>query len=157
VSDLQAGAPTMVLGGPPECPTRPLCMIGYADVYGLRFRRFVPLDAGGPLTLAALQSGEIDVAVLFTGDRSVIGREVVFLADDRGLQPAENVTPVVRKDVLEASGPELRRRLDDLTALLTSADLARLVHAVDVRHEDPERAATRWLRQVGVAPTPSRR
>jgi osmoprotectant transport system substrate-binding protein len=41
-------------------------MIGYTDVYGLHFRRFVPLDVGGSLTLAALQSGEIDVAVLFT-------------------------------------------------------------------------------------------
>jgi osmoprotectant transport system substrate-binding protein len=145
----------MVLGGPPECPTRPLCMPGYADVYGLRFRRFTPLDVGGPLTLAALQSGEIDVAVLFTGDRSVIGPDVVFLADDRGLQPAENLTPVVRRDVLEAFGPDLRGRLDRLTRLLTSADLARLIRAVEVDRQDPAGVARRWLRRSGLTSAPS--
>lgn len=155
VSDLRPVAPAMVLGGPPECPTRPLCMVGYANVYRLRFRRFAPLDVAGPLTLAALQSGEIDVAVLFTGDRSVVGGDVVFLADDRGLQPAENLTPVVRQDVLEAFGPELRRRLDRLTPLLTSADVARLVRAVDIDREDPARVAHRWLGQAGLAATGS--
>ncbi len=155
VSDLRPVASTMVLGGPPECPTRPLCMVGYADVYGLRFRRFTPLDVGGPLTLAALESGEIDVAVLFTGDRSVIGPDVVFLADDRGLQPAENLTPVLRQDVLEAFGPQLRRRLDRLTRQLTTADLAGLVRAVDVHREDPADLARRWLAQAGLASTPS--
>ena len=106
VSDLRPVASTMVLGGPPECPTRPLCMIGYADVYGLRFRRFVPLDVGGSLTLAALQTGEIDVAVLFTGDRTVIGPEVVFLTDDRGLQPVVGAVLVtaVAPGVILSSG-----------------------------------------------------
>lgn len=149
VSDLRPVASTMVLGGPPECPTRPLCMVGYADLYGLRFRRFVPLDVGGSLTLAALQTGEVDVAVLFTGDRTVIGPDVVFLTDDRGLQPAENLTPVLRQDVLEAFGPRLRRRLDGVTRQLTSADLARLVRAVDVERQEPAGVARRWLEQVG--------
>ena len=120
-------------------------MIGYADVYGLRFRQFVPLDVGGSLTLAALQSGEIDVAVLFTGDRTVIGPDVVFLTDDRGLQPAENLTPVLRQDVLDEFGPDLRRRLDRLTRQLTTADLAGLVRAVDVHREDPADLARWWL------------
>lgn len=150
VSDLRRVASSMVLGGPPECPTRPLCMPGYADVYGLRFRRFTPLDVGGPLTLAALEAGEIDVAVLFTGDRPVIGPDVVYLTDDRGLQPAENLTPVVRQDVLEAFGPDLGRRLDRLSRLLTSADLARLVRAVDADRQDPTDVARRWLGQSGL-------
>jgi osmoprotectant transport system substrate-binding protein len=93
--------------------------------------------------------------VLFTGDRTVIGHDVVFLADDRGLQPAENLTPVLRQDVLDAFGPALRRRLDRLTRRLTSADLARLVRAVDVDRRDPARVARRWLSQEGLARTPS--
>jgi osmoprotectant transport system substrate-binding protein len=150
VSDLGPVASTMALGGPPECPTRPLCLVGYAEVYGLRFRRFVPLDVGGPLTLAALQSGEIDVAVLFTGDRTVIGTEAVFLTDDRGLQPAENLTPVVRRDVLEAFGPQLGRRIDRVSERLTAADLAALVRAVDVERQDPADLARQWLAETSV-------
>lgn len=95
-----------------------------------------------------------DVAVLVTGDRSVFGPDVVFLTDDRGLQPAENLTPVVRQDVLEAFGPGLRRRLDRVTGQLTTADLA-WCGAVDVHREDPARLARRWLRQAALSSAPS--
>ncbi|HSK95398.1 MAG TPA: ABC transporter substrate-binding protein, partial [Euzebyales bacterium] len=107
VSDLRPIAPDLVLGGPPECPTRPLCLLGFERVYELRFERFVPLDVGGPLTVAALDSGEVDVAVLFTSDRARSGDDVVYLTDDRGLQPAEHITPVIRRDVNAAHGPGL--------------------------------------------------
>jgi osmoprotectant transport system substrate-binding protein len=157
VSDLQAIAPQLVLGGPPECPSRPLCLVGFREVYGLHFERFVPLDVGGPLTVAALEGDEIDVAVLFTGDRPVIGRQLVFLADDLGLQPAENITPVVRQEVIDAHGPELRRRLDRVTRRLTTADLADLVRRVDVDREDPARLAAAWLRRTAVLPSPAQR
>ena len=155
VSDLRALASRLVLGGPPECPSRPLCLLGFRDVYGLRFQRFIPLDVGGPLTLAALEGGEIDVAVLFTGDRPVTGRQLVFLTDDLALQPAENITPVVRQDVINAHGPELRRRLDHVTRRLTTADLARLVRRVDVDREDPAALAAAWLRRNDVLQQPA--
>lgn len=37
VSDLQDVQDPLVLGGPPECPQRPLCLPGYENAYGLRF------------------------------------------------------------------------------------------------------------------------
>ena len=46
-------ASQMTLGGPAECPTRPFCEAGLTRVYGLHFKAFRPLDAGGPLTKAA--------------------------------------------------------------------------------------------------------
>src|SRR5690606_26590248 len=133
VSDLRRLAPGMVLGGPPECPARALCLPGYQDVYGLRFARFVATDVGGPLTVAALEGGEIDVAVLFTADRERLGDRLVYLTDDRGLQPAENITPVVRQAVLDAHGRALRERIDAVTRRLDTGGLAELVHRVDVR------------------------
>jgi osmoprotectant transport system substrate-binding protein len=157
VSDLRPVAPQLVLGGPPECPSRPFCLLGFRETYGLRFERFLPLDVGGPLTVAALEGGEIDVAVLFTGDRPVIGWRLVFLTDDLGLQPAENITPVVRQDVIDAHGPDIRRRLDRVTRRLTTADLARLVRRVDVGGEDPARLAAAWLRRTAVIPPPTQR
>lgn len=37
VSDLRDVDEPLTLGGPPECPERPLCIPGYEEVYGLRF------------------------------------------------------------------------------------------------------------------------
>ena len=47
ISDLIPGASQLVLGGPPECPERPLCLLGLESTYGLKFRDFVPLDLCG--------------------------------------------------------------------------------------------------------------
>lgn len=152
ISDLAPVADRLVLGGPPECPSRPLCLMGYRDVYGLEFQRFIPLDVGGPLTVAALEGGEIDVAVLFSADRPNIADQFVFLGDDRGLQPAENITPVLRRDVLRAHGADLERRIDEVTRHLTTAGLAELVRRADVEREDPARLAGEWLRRADVRP-----
>lgn len=155
VSDLRPIASGLVLGGPPECPSRPLCLVGFERVYGLRFERFIPLDVGGPLTIAALQGGEVDVAVLFTSDSARSGEDVVFLTDDRGLQPAENITPVLRQDVSAAHGPGLARRIDQVTRRLNGDDLSRLVHRADVDREAVTSLARAWLRQVDLVPAPA--
>ena len=96
IADLARVAPRLVFGGPPECPERAYCLPGLRRAYGLRFKAFIPLDAGGPLTLQALEAGNVGVALLFTTDPGIAARHLVILADDRGLQPAENITPLVR-------------------------------------------------------------
>ena len=55
LSDLAAVAGHLVLGGPPECPDRPFCLPGLRQAYGISFKDFKALDAGGPLTVAALE------------------------------------------------------------------------------------------------------
>ena len=105
IADLARVAPGLMFGGPPECPGRAYCLPGLKHVYGLRFKAFIPLDAGGPLTLQALEGGNVAVALLFSTDPSISARHLVVLADDRGLQPAENVTPLVRRDAVDRYGP----------------------------------------------------
>ena len=68
------------------------------------FESFLPLDAGGPITADAVQRGTVDVGVLFTTDGSLAEHDLVLLEDDRRLQPAENVTPLVRRDAVERFG-----------------------------------------------------
>ena len=97
VSDLRPYAHDMVLGGPPECPERQFCLAGLTAVYGLSFRAVRALDAGGPLTIGALEGDEIDVGIMFTTSPAIAASRLVLLADDRGLQPAENVVPVVQR------------------------------------------------------------
>jgi osmoprotectant transport system substrate-binding protein len=138
-------ASRLVFGGPPECPSRPLCLEGLEDVYGVRFKSVVSyLDAGGPVTRQALREGEIDVGLLFTTDPSAAADGLVALADDRGLQPAENVTPVVRTEILERWGSKPRTLIDAVSARLTSDDLRRLNAAVAHGEAIPT-VASRWL------------
>jgi osmoprotectant transport system substrate-binding protein len=71
LSDLKNYKGTLVLGGPPECPTRPFCQPGLQKTYGLSFASFVSLDAGGPLTKAALKSGKVQLGLVFSSDGSL--------------------------------------------------------------------------------------
>ncbi|MDT0275864.1 glycine betaine ABC transporter substrate-binding protein [Blastococcus goldschmidtiae] len=62
------GDGSLILGGPTECPTRPFCQPGLEETYGLEFESFRELDAGGPLTKAAIQQGEVSVGLVFSSD-----------------------------------------------------------------------------------------
>jgi osmoprotectant transport system substrate-binding protein len=68
LSDLPKVEGTFVLGGPPECPTRPYCKPGLEDVYGAEFTGFKSLDAGGPLTRAAIEKGDVQIGLVFSSD-----------------------------------------------------------------------------------------
>jgi osmoprotectant transport system substrate-binding protein len=146
LSDLAAVAPELTFGAGPECPERPLCLPGLRDTYGIEFAEVEQLDSGGPLTKDALESGQIDVGLIFTSDGAVAERGFVVLEDDKSLQPVENIIPVVRAEVLT---PELEALLDAISAELTTEGLAELNKAVDVDKEDPADAATTWLEENG--------
>jgi osmoprotectant transport system substrate-binding protein len=146
IADLAKVAPGMMFGGPPECPGRPYCLPGLERVYGLRFRAFTPLDAGGPLTLQALVAGYIGAALLFTTDPAIRARHLVALADNRNLQPAENITPLVRRDAIARYGPRLLAVLNRVSALLDTGTLRALDAQVELAGQNPRRVAASWLR-----------
>ena len=149
VADLARVAPRMAFGGPPECPQR-YCLPGLKQVYGLRFRVFIPLDAGDPLTLQALQAGDIGVALLFSTDPAITADHLMVLADGRGLQPAENVIPLVRRDAAARHGPRLLAALDTVSARLTTGSLRALDAQVELRADNPGSVAWTWLRAQGL-------
>jgi osmoprotectant transport system substrate-binding protein len=151
ISDLAAVANRLVFGGPPECPERAYCLPGLRLTYGLRFRQFVPLDADGPLTRQALAAGDISVALLFTTDPAIAAQHLVVLGDNRGLQPAENVVPVLRRDTAERYGASLLAALDAVSARLSTAGLAALDAGVELGNSDPRTVAERWFRAEGLA------
>jgi osmoprotectant transport system substrate-binding protein len=68
----------------------------------------------------------------------------MLLVDDLGLQPHENVVPLVRTDVLERWGDDLRDALDEVSARLVTADLVSLNAAVELDGLTPAQAAVRW-------------
>ena len=147
VSDLADKASELTLGGPPECPERPLCALGLKDTYGIEFGEFRPLDAGGPLTVKALDSGEVDVALMFTTLGVFADKDYVQLEDDKGLQPAENIVPIVRT---EALNDDVEAALNAVSEALTTEDMIALNKAVDIDGEDPETVAEEFLTEKGV-------
>lgn len=150
VSDLASHNGTLVLGGPPECPEREFCLPGLEDVYGLEFAEFKPLDAGGPLTVAALEGDEIQVGLLFTSDGVIQAKNFVLLADDLGLQPAENLVPAIRQEVLDANTGNLATALNAVSAKLTTPELILLNARVGFEGEDPDQVAADWLAAQGL-------
>jgi len=150
ISDLARAAPGLVFGGPPECPERPDCLPGLRRAYGLQFRAFAALDAGGPLTRQALKSGDIGVALLFTTDPAIGAQHLVVLADDRDLQSAENVVPVLRQATADRYGPGLLAALDAVSARLSTAALTALDAQVELNGQDPRLVAGRWLGDQGL-------
>ena len=150
LSDLASIGNTLVLGGPPECPTRPFCALGLKNTYGITFKDFKPLDAGGPLTVAALEGKQIDVGLLFTSDPSIVAKNFVLLDDDKHLQLADNIAPVVRNAVLQKDDGTLKRLLNSISAKLTQAELNDMNKQVAVDKADSKVVAAAWLKKQGL-------
>jgi osmoprotectant transport system substrate-binding protein len=146
LSDLAPIAGQLTLGAGPECPARPFCQPGLEKTYGLKFKSFKVLDSGGPLTLGALASGDIDVGLVFSSDGGVAARNLVVLDDDKKLQTVDNIVPAIRNDVLDDT---IRKDLNKVSAALTTDDLIQLNKRADVDKADPEMLAREWLQQHG--------
>jgi osmoprotectant transport system substrate-binding protein len=153
VSDLAPLASEMVLGGTPECPQRPYCLPGLRRLYGLEFARFVPLLSEQD-RIDAIEQGVVDVVVTGTTDGHLASGDFVLLADDRRLQPAENIVPVVRTAVVTRYGARLTDALDAVSARLTTDDLIFLNWRITVVGENVLAEARAWLERQGILPEP---
>jgi osmoprotectant transport system substrate-binding protein len=149
VSDLARVAQSLRIGGPPECPTRPYCLLGLRQRYGLQFKAFVPLG-GAARTQRALDDGVVDVGILFTTDGHLATQDLVLLDDDRHLQPPENVVPVVREEVVARYGTRVVEALDAVSGHLTTTALRLLNWRVSVAGNDPRVEARAWLVRRGL-------
>jgi len=139
---------TLKLGGPPECPERPFCLLGLQDTYGLQFAEFVPLDVGGPLTVTALSGGQVDVGLLLTSDPAISTNNFVLLEDDKQLQLADNIVPVVRQEVLDAN-PKVADLLNTVMERLTQEELTNLNKAVTTDARPAKDVAAEWIAAQG--------
>ncbi|HEX2700660.1 MAG TPA: ABC transporter substrate-binding protein [Acidimicrobiales bacterium] len=146
ISDLKKVTTPLTLGGPPECDTRLTCKVGLEQVYGLTLK-FKALDGDGPLTRAALDRGDIQLARVFTADADLKTKGYVVLEDDKSFQQAGNITPVIRSDKLD---DEAEKLINEVTAALTTDKLIDLNKSVQVDKEDPKAAAERFLKDEGL-------
>lgn len=140
------------LGGPPDCTENASCIPGLQSVYGIDLSgSFTPLDGGGPLTVAALDGGEIDVAILFSTDGTIADRGWVVLEDDMGLINADNIVPVTTSEVVDAYGDDFVTLINDVSAALDTDGLAELNRQFGIELEDADVVAAGWLEDNGFA------
>jgi osmoprotectant transport system substrate-binding protein len=102
---------------------------------------FIPLEPG-PVTFAALDKGDIDIAAVFTTQGIIAERDLVVLEDDLGLQPVQNMVVVGREEALTDAMAEA---LAPVMEALTTAEITELNRQVDSEKQDPADVATAWL------------
>ncbi|HEX5429132.1 MAG TPA: ABC transporter substrate-binding protein [Pedococcus sp.] len=148
IADLQGKAKDLVLGGPPEWKTRPTGVPGLKKVYGLEFKSFRALDAGGPLTVAALKNGQIQAGNLFTTDPNIAKNDFVVLDDPKHLFAAQNVVPLITKS---KDDDTVSKALNAVSAKLDTETLAALLTEVVVDKKDASAVAKEFLTKNGLA------
>jgi osmoprotectant transport system substrate-binding protein len=147
IGELKDVAKDLVFGGSPEFQTRHQGLVGLKSVYGLEFKSFKSLDAGGPLTQAALKKNTVQAADLFTTDPTIARDKFVVLKDPENLFGFQNVQPLVRKGELSKEGAAA---LDAVSAKLDTKALLELDAQVQLEKKDPLDVAKAWLKSAGL-------
>jgi len=153
VSDLRRAAGKLTLGGSPECPDRPYCLPGLRQAYGLGFAGFLSFNTEQQ-RVTALRDGVVGAAVLDTTDGNLAAGDLVLLSDDRHLQPAENVVPVITERAMARYGSRLAGPVNAVSAQLTSQALLFMDWRVEVAGADVMTEARGWLERHGILPRP---
>jgi osmoprotectant transport system substrate-binding protein len=148
VSDLEGKSQNLTLYGSPECRQRPDCLVGLEQDYGLKFKKFVPVDIG--LRYEVLDKGQADVSIIFTTDAQLSTRkDIVILQDDKHVFPPGNVTFVARKAIVDKAGPDMQKTIELVQKGLTERVMRELNARVDVDRETPRQAAKEYLKESG--------
>ncbi|KUO03484.1 ABC transporter substrate-binding protein [Streptomyces caeruleatus] len=147
LEDLKGIAPDLVIGGSPEFQTRQQGLKGLESEYGLEFKSFKALDAGGPLTRAALTKNTVQAADVFTTDPSITKEGFVVLKDPKNLFGFAQVTPLVYKSGLSQEGVDA---LNAVSAKLDTKTLLDLDTQVQLENKDPLDVAKAWLKSAGL-------
>lgn len=147
MSSLSPVAGDLTLGGPADCPKASFCVPGLDETYGVTFAEFKPLDFGGPKTVAAIDSGAVDVGVLFSLDPTIQDKGYVVLTDNENLQANGNFIPVVREEV---ASDELGAVLDGVTTTLTDENMREMVGQILNDKRDVADVAEEYLTNAGI-------
>jgi osmoprotectant transport system substrate-binding protein len=109
---------------------------------------FVPLDAS--LVAEALAADEVQIGVLFSTSGRIADEGWVLLEDDMGMLAADNVTPVLSQDLVDAYGQELQDLIDEISAAIDTETLTELNKRFDIDREDAEDIAASFLEDAGI-------
>ncbi len=147
VSDL-AGLDGVVLGGPPECEDRTTCYAGLVGSYGLTGLGFEAIQEGAA-RVAALEAGDIQVALLFSTQPVITEKGFVALTGTEQIIAPENVIPVVNNAIVTAYGNDFKDLINSISAKITTEVLLDLNGRIELDAQNPDDVAKAWLTDNG--------
>ncbi|MFB7373387.1 ABC transporter substrate-binding protein [Streptomyces sp. NPDC056222] len=150
LSDLGAAKLPVRLAAGDECVQRPYCAPGLRETYGIDITGVDPKGVGTTQAKQAVQSGQDQMVLTTTTDATLDDFGLVLLADDKHLQNADHIVPVVNHS--RAGGEGVTSALDRLNTVLTTADLANMNERVDSWRRLPEDVARTYLQQKKLIP-----
>jgi osmoprotectant transport system substrate-binding protein len=147
MSDLAAVQGQLKFGVATDCPTNSVCAPALKSAYGLDVSNATKLSACDTPMVQALKGRTIDVGELCSTQPDIAVNGWVVLTDDKQTQPADNLAPLVRDDLLgklaDKSGFE--GILNAVSAAMDTATLTDLGKQVSVDNKDLAVVAKAWL------------
>ncbi|MFE1881035.1 ABC transporter substrate-binding protein [Streptomyces diastatochromogenes] len=148
LSDLGASKLKVRLAAGDECVQRPYCEPGLKKVYGIDITGIDPKGVGTTQAKRAVQDGRDQMVLTTTTDATLDQFGLVLLADDKHLQNADYVVPVVNRS--RAGSARVAKALGRLNDVLTTADLADMNRQVDSWRRLPADVARTYLKDKGL-------
>ncbi|MDI9886103.1 ABC transporter substrate-binding protein [Streptomyces sp. HNM0645] len=148
LSDLGRSKIKVKIAAGDECEVRPFCAPGLKKTYGIDVAGVDPKGVGTPQAKQAVKDGEDQLVLTTTTDATLEGFGLVLLEDDKKLQNADNVLPVV--NAKDAGSQEIADALGKLTRALTTEDLVELNRKVDAERAKPQDVAKEYLTSKGL-------
>ncbi|MFV8129939.1 ABC transporter substrate-binding protein [Streptomyces syringium] len=148
LSDLGKSKQKIKLAAGDECSQRPFCQPGLEKTYGIDVTGIDPLEVGSTQAKQAVKDGKDQMVLTTTTDATLEQFGLVLLEDDKKLQNADNVLPVVNAE--KAGSQKIADALGKLSRVLTTADLTELNKKVDAERLKPADVAARYLKDKGL-------
>ncbi|WOX14485.1 ABC transporter substrate-binding protein [Streptomyces sp. N50] len=148
LSDLGASGLKVRLAAGDECVQRPYCEPGLKKVYGIDITAVDPKGVGTTQAKSAVQNGQDQMVLTTTTDATLDQFGLVLLTDDKHLQNADYVVPVVNRSRAGSEG--VTKALGKLNDVLTTADLASMNQQVDSWRRLAQDVARTYLKDKGL-------
>ncbi|MYW69496.1 ABC transporter substrate-binding protein [Streptomyces sp. SID8379] len=148
LSDLGASGLKVRLAAGDECVQRPYCEPGLKSVYGIDITGIDPKGVGTTQSKQAVQNGQDQMVLTTSTDATLADFGLVLLDDDKHLQNADYIVPVVNRS--RAGSEKVAKALGALNSVLTTDDLASLNQQVDSWRRLPEDVARDYLQEKGL-------
>ncbi|MFI8854721.1 ABC transporter substrate-binding protein [Streptomyces sp. NPDC053499] len=148
LSDLGKSKQSVTIAAGDECETRPFCRPGLEKTYGIDVKGIDPKGVGTSQSKQAVKDGKDQLVLTTTTDATLDQFDLVLLEDDKKLQNADNIVPVV--NAKDAGGKKVAEALGKLTRTLTTKDLTELNRKVDQERQKPADVAEEYLKSKGL-------
>jgi osmoprotectant transport system substrate-binding protein len=148
LSDVAAAKLPIKLAAPAECKSRAFCGGALTDKYGINVTQFDTFDFDSVPGKKAVQDGKDDMVEVATDDGTLDQFNLVILDDDKHIQLADNLVPIVGKKY--ANDATLAAAINKLAPVLTSKDLGALDAQVDGEKKSPGDVAKAYLVDKGL-------